>query len=187
MKPKAPRFDALVEELGRLRLDPTVPGAAEVIHEALRHKHWMPVERASALVAQHVLVDYANDLLAVWGRFLDPAAKLDPGCRAKEAALRALDTLEWWDADPFLAAVRYVQMEPAYGPPVDTAGGIRQRALSALLRLHHSHALLYAGELLADPSSTCARARPMPSANTAARRPVRSSSSACGSTTTCGC
>lgn len=146
-----PQLDALLDEIAGVNADPTRPNAEDVLRRAIRHKHWMPVERAAKVVMTHALQGHVEDLLTVWARFVDPGSKLDPGCRAKEAALTALDTLEWFDPDPFLVAIRYIQKEPAYGPPVDTAGGVRQRALSALLRQHHSHALLYAGEHLADP------------------------------------
>jgi HEAT repeat protein len=86
----------------------------------------------------------------VWDHFLENAAKTDPGCRAKEAALTALDQLQILDPDPFLPALRYVQLEPVAGGRVDTAGGVRLRGLCALLRMHHSDAGLFAGELLAD-------------------------------------
>lgn len=145
------RAEALVESLGVVDSDPNSVEAASRIREALTHKHWMPVEHAARLVAQYSLAGFTQELLAVWDRFVDPGPKLDPGCRAKESTIIALDALEWFDPDPFLKAIRYTQQEPGYGGATDTAGGIRQRALFALLRQHHSQALLYAGELLADP------------------------------------
>jgi hypothetical protein len=111
----------------------------------------MPVEYAARLIAQYSLPDFTQNLVGIWPRFIDPGPKLDPGCRAKEAALTALDALEWFDPDPFLTAIRYTQFEPGYGGRTDSAGVVRLRALYALLRQHHSQALLYAGELLADP------------------------------------
>jgi hypothetical protein len=150
-RPKANRVEALVEGLSMVQSDPNGREAQRRIREALAHKHWMPVEHAARLVGQLSLAGFAKDLVGVWGRFVNPGAKLDPGCRAKQAALLALDTLECFDPDPFLVAIRYVQLEPGYGGATDTAGGVRQRALFALLRQHHSQALLYAGELLADP------------------------------------
>jgi hypothetical protein len=145
------RAEALVEELRGLRDELDGERARQVIREALGDRHWMPVWHAARLVAEHGLSGHAEDLRAVWARFVAPGQKIDPGCRAKESALTALDVLEWFDAEPFLAAVRYTQFEPVYGGTVDTAGGVRLRALCALLRQHHSRALLHAAELLADP------------------------------------
>lgn len=148
---KTPRVESIVERLDAVHADPTSTEADQLIRQALTHKHWMAVERAARIVGQHSLARYTPELIAIWNRFNDPGAKLDPGCRAKESALVALDSLEWFDPDPFLLAIRYVQMEPGFGGAIDTAGGVRQRALFALLRQHHSQALLYAGELLTDP------------------------------------
>jgi HEAT repeat protein len=122
-----------------------------VIKDALASRHWRPVSRAARLAAARGLTGYTDDLLAVWSRFVEQGPKIDPGCRAKESALTALDVLDWSDPDPFLAAIRYTQFEPVYGGSVDTAGGVRLRALSALLRQHHARALLHAAELLTDP------------------------------------
>jgi len=47
----------------------------------------------------------------------------DPGCRARLALLEALDHMEATDDAPFVHAARYVQLEKAWGAPVDTAAG----------------------------------------------------------------
>jgi hypothetical protein len=148
---KSTPAEALVEALSVVDSDPNGAEAAQRLRAALSSKHWMPVEHAARLIAQYSLPDFTQELLQVWSRFNDPGPKLDPGCRAKEAALTALDALEWFDPDPFLTAIRYTQFEPGYGGRTDTGGTLRLRALYALLRQHHSQALLYAGELLADP------------------------------------
>ncbi|MBN2196524.1 MAG: HEAT repeat domain-containing protein [Polyangiaceae bacterium] len=150
-KPK-PTVEALVAALAELPADAPDPEAAGLVRAALGHRHWMAVEHAARAIARHGWRGFEADLQAVWGRFVDPGPKLDPGCRAKAAALTALDVLELFDPDPFLQAIRYVQFEPSWGGREDSAGGVRQRALFGLLRQRHSDALLYAGELLADPS-----------------------------------
>lgn len=150
-RPKAKGVEAIVEGLAMVDSNPNSQESEQRLREALNHKHWMPVEHAARLVGQHNLAGLAQELTHVWSRFAASGAKVDPGCRAKESALTALDTLEWFDPEPFILAVRYVQMEPVYGGTTDTAGSVRQRGLFALLRQHHSQAALYAGELLADP------------------------------------
>ncbi len=127
--------------------------ARGVIERALAHANWLVVAQAASVVGRHLLSGFEVQLCGVWGRFLEGAAKTDPGCRAKEAALTALDQLDTLDPDPFLLGVRHVQMEPVAGGRVDTAGGVRQRALHALLRMHYSDACLFAGELMADPEA----------------------------------
>jgi HEAT repeat protein len=51
--------------------------------------------------------------------------KRDPGCKAKQAIVRALVTLECQDLDFFRAGLLYRQLEPAWGRPTDTATDIR--------------------------------------------------------------
>jgi len=51
----------------------------------------------------------------------------------------------------FLRAARLVQLEPAWGEPVDTATGVRARGILALARLGWEDLDLLAAELLHDP------------------------------------
>ena len=140
-----------LETIRQLRQDPHSETATRELRRALSDNSWLLVSEAAALIGEHALDAHRDGLLEVWPRFAEKGAKTDPGCRAKEAALTALDNLELLDPDPFLAAIRFRQFEPVAGGRVDTAGGVRLRALAALLRLVHEDASLYAGELLADP------------------------------------
>jgi hypothetical protein len=74
-------------------------------------------------VAGHGLSGHTEDLLAVWSRFVDAGQKIDPGCSARESALTALDVLEWFDPDPFLAAIGCTQVQDRR--PTGIAGGRR--------------------------------------------------------------
>jgi HEAT repeat protein len=148
---RAATLDAKIEALRHVKIEKSWESATHLIEEALKDDSWLVVSEAAEMIVQQGLRDFAAPLLQVWPRFRENAAKRDPGCRAKEAALKALDYLELLDPEPFLAAIRYKQFEPSSGGRVDTAGGVRVRALMALLRMVHTKAALYAGELLADP------------------------------------
>jgi HEAT repeat protein len=142
--------DAMIEAVAGATEDPMSAHSDRILREALGHKNWYVVSEAAGAIGKHGLAGFEKELSTVWNRFVNNPAKIDPGCRAKCAALTALDQLESFDPDPFLVAVGYVQMEPVLGGRADTAGNVRQRALYALLRMCHSDALLYAGKLLAD-------------------------------------
>lgn len=144
-------LEAMLAALRRARADLPADSARTEVRRALGGRHWLVVAEAAKLVGELTLEGYEQELRGVWPRFRENAAKADPGCRAKEAALTALDLLEVLDPAPFLDAIRYRQLEPAHGGSVDTAGGVRQRALLALFRLCHPDAPAYAGELFADP------------------------------------
>jgi HEAT repeat protein len=122
----------------------------ERILAALASKRSLVVARAANLVKQHRLEDFADALKAAFARFLVDPVKTDPSCPAKLAAIEALDFTDWMDDEPFLTAARHIQLEPAWGPPVDTAAGLRSRAVLALARVGYADLQLLAGELLGD-------------------------------------
>jgi len=134
------------DELARLKEHPE----PAVITAALSSKHARVVAAAAALIKARTLEGHAAALKAAYGRFLEDPVKRDPGCRAKLAVLEALDFTETMDDEPFLAATSLTQLEPAWGPPVDTAAPCRARGVLALARMGHPDAVLIAGTLLAD-------------------------------------
>jgi HEAT repeat protein len=109
------------------------------------------VARAAHLIREHSLENFDDELRAAFEQFVPLPYKSDPSCHAKLALLEALDYGESQSAGPFLRAVRIVQKEPAWGPPVDTAAGVRARGIVGLARLGHDDLELYAAELLVDP------------------------------------
>lgn len=150
---KAPRSTSIDDKLEQLRNVirlGDLRAIETVLRDALKQSNWLLASQAAEQVAKLSLHELAPDLLNVWPRFCDGGVKRDPGCRAKEAMLTALDQLEWPNPAPFLLAVRYRQYEPGLGGKVNTAGGTRLRAQLALFRLLHDQAPLFAGELMAD-------------------------------------
>jgi hypothetical protein len=123
------------------------------LREALRTGPGLVAARAAKIVREHALEEFDGDLVDMFRRLLVDSVKNDPGCLGKLAALEALDFGGHDDAAVFLEAARTFQPEPAWGPPVDTAVGVRGRGVLALARLEHSDLSLVAGELLADPES----------------------------------
>jgi HEAT repeat protein len=128
-------------------------GAHGALLKGLEHRSWLVVAEAAAAAQELGLTDLIGPLARVWECFSRDGTKTDPGCRAKLAALDALDHLEAMDPDYFLPAVDYRQMEPVYGGRADTAGGARVRALFALHRMSHPDAVLLTGKLLGDPEA----------------------------------
>jgi HEAT repeat protein len=151
-KSKRPALEDALAELGRLgTAGPLATEGIARLRAALADARSLVVARAARIVKERTLDAFASDLVAAFERFLTDAVKTDPGCNAKLAAIEALDYTDHADPDPFLAASRHVQLEPAWGRPVDTAAPLRARAVRALARLGHPDLALVAGELLADP------------------------------------
>ena len=147
---RAANIDDKIDALKRIRQGASPELTKLILDASLKDTNWLIVSEACATIVQLSLRDFNQLLLEIWPRFIENAVKRDPGCRAKEAALKALDYAELLDPDPFLTAIRYKQFEPVLGGKVDTAGALRVRSLQALLRMSHSKAALFAGELMAD-------------------------------------
>jgi hypothetical protein len=135
------------EELAGLKANPDAAGVAL----ALRSAHARVVAAAAEQVKSRALDGHTQALQQAYERFLADPIKRDPGCRAKLAVLEALDYTESMDEVPFVAATSLTQLEPAWGPPIDTATGCRARGVLALARIGHDDAVPLAGVLLADP------------------------------------
>ena len=142
-----------VAALQTAREDPASAASREKIRAALAAPLALVAVKAARIIAENELDGFGPDLEAAFRRFLATPANPDPSCQAKIALLEALDRTESLDPDPFLLAIRCVQPEAAWGPPVDTAGRVRARGILALARLAHHDFGVLAAELLADPDA----------------------------------
>jgi HEAT repeat protein len=127
------------------------PALAMELRPFLRDKVGFVAAAAASLVAEHELLGLEGELEEVFRRFLEDPVKTDPGCRAKLAAAEALRTLDVRAPDVYLRGVAYRQLEPSYGPPLDTASALRVCCAAALLETRHPMALTEVAPLLADP------------------------------------
>ena len=133
--------------------DAASPDARARLREALAAGIGLVAARAAKIIREHAVDGFEAELCAAFRRLRADPVKIDPGCLGKLAALEALDFGGSDDAEVFLEATRTTQPEPAWGPPVDTAVGVRARGVLALARLLHPDLSLVAGTLLADPLS----------------------------------
>ncbi len=156
----ARRPTKLDRQLDRLRAlgDAGDAEAIGPLEELLGDSSGIVVSQAAHAVQTRGLRELRPALRAAFDRLLIDPVKRDPGCLGKHAALEALDHLDETDPDVFLRAVRLVQLEPAYGASVDTAGGVRSRGGAALARLGHDDALLALARLVGDPIADVRRA-----------------------------
>jgi HEAT repeat protein len=151
---KKGRQVALETELADIGLalqDPRSPGNHQRLRDALLGASSIAAARVAASIGERRLDGFEEVLQQTFRRFLRDPVKSDPGCRAKLAALEALDQLESTDTATFVCAASYIQKEPAFGDPIDTAVGVRARAVAALARMSFTDLPLIAADLLADP------------------------------------
>jgi len=149
-------FDRKLEALSALRANPDAPETAAALRRALKDRSNYVVSKAVAIVADLRLEGMIPDLLTAFDRFLVDGAKTDSQCWAKNAIARALRDFEYEDADVFLRGSRHVQMEPSFGPPVDTAATLRGICALALAacRIHREIILRRLADLVCDSEKT---------------------------------
>jgi HEAT repeat protein len=122
----------------------------ESIGKALQDKNYRVVGKAASIAEERQLHERVPDLLAAYTRFLQDPVKRDPNCIAKKAIVRALVALECRDTQFYLEGIRYVQMEPAWGSPVDTAVDVRGSCAMGLVSSGYVRAVPELAILLAD-------------------------------------
>jgi HEAT repeat protein len=127
------------------------PTLAMELRPFLRDKAGIVAAAAATIVADHELRGLEKDLEESFLRFLVDPVKTDPGCRAKLAAAEALRKLDVRAPDVYARGIAVRQLEPTFGPPIDTAAAVRVCCAAALLETRHTLALLDVGPLLADP------------------------------------
>lgn len=151
------RRDALAAELERLR---ALGGAGEAelraaVVAALRDRRCHVVALAARLAADRELRHLDEDLDAAFTRFLTDPVKRDPGCAAKSAIATAWRATSCGSIELQRRGARYRQLEPSWGPPVDTAGGLRSTCAFTLVERSDPDVLQVLADLLADTEAPC--------------------------------
>ena len=109
------------------------PAQIEHIRKTLSHRNNFLVSKAAKLAVECELTQLLPDILTAYDRFFHDAAKSDPKCWAKEALAKALVKLGHRSKDAYLRGMRHHQMEPSFGPDIDTAGTLRATCAHALV------------------------------------------------------
>ena len=112
------------------RRDP--PSAVAPLRKALGDRVNLMVAKAAALASELRFTELTPDLLRAFDRLFENPAKTDQQCWGKNAIATALKELDYNESAPFLRGAVHIQMEPAYGGAVDTAGALRGICLLAL-------------------------------------------------------
>lgn len=124
--------------------------ARDALRKALSNKTNLIAAKAAEIAGEHRVMDLADDVAAMFRRFMPNASKADKGCVGKTAAAKALYAMGADDAELFLAGVRHHQPEASWGKPVDTAVELRGICSIALVRMRHRDAIVETIPLLAD-------------------------------------
>lgn len=124
--------------------------AAAELRRFLADKNGYLVGEAAQAAGRLSLSELTPDLAAAFSRLLVDAVKVDRGCFGKNRILEALLAFDAHESAVYLAGLRHVQREPAFGEPTDTAAGLRGLCALALFHMDYRSALLEVTPLLVD-------------------------------------
>lgn len=134
---KRTTFEEKLAAMRRLRdLDGPGPDDAAAVRKAIADRSNFVAAAAAEVAGAWRLGEAAADLEAAFRRFMVDPTKDDKLCRAKIAVVQALEKLEHAAPGVFEEASRHIQMEAAWGPPVDTAPPLRGAGLIGLTRIN---------------------------------------------------
>jgi hypothetical protein len=152
-KGKGPRgMEARLEAVRALRGQPATAELEARLAQALADRSNLVVAAAAELVAEATLFKLVPALAAAFDRLMIDPVSSDKTCRGKTAIARALVQLDSDSARVFTTGLSHLQLEPAFGPPEDTAPELRAQCALGLVRSRHPDAAVLVAERLADPS-----------------------------------
>jgi HEAT repeat protein len=137
-------------ELSKLREVPNSPALRTELQKHLSSRVNLVVAKAAQIAGRLEDRSLVPDLIQAFDRFMVNAAQTDKGCVAKTEIVKALCTLECEREELFLKGIRHVQLEPAYGGPVDTACELRSTSAAGLVQMGSAEALTELVTLMAD-------------------------------------
>lgn len=104
------------------------------IETGLKSKSNIVVEFAAKLVGERECRVNKDLLVDAFDYFAEDGVDRDKNCRAKTPIVEALTSLGYDDPDFYLAGMKYRQLEPAWGDPVETAANVRGASAYGLIR-----------------------------------------------------
>lgn len=162
---KPSRRDPLEDRLNAisaLRREKTGPELLDKLRSALADKHNLIVARAARVAGDLSLSELEPELIAAFERLMADPARLDKGCSAAKNIAEALLALEVSAVGVFRRGLRHVQMEPAFGGPIDVAIELRGNCAIGLAGCAYAEVVVELVPLLVDKAemvrATAARA-----------------------------
>jgi HEAT repeat protein len=146
--------DPIEQALDRLStLRSGVGSPAEVAQELKRflgNRSNLVSAKAAKTAGQLRSSQLIPDLVAAFERLMSDPQKMDKGCAAITEIVAALYEMDYVEPEIYLKGIHHVQMEGAYGPPVDAAAKLRAFSALGLVRTRHPNALDEVVTLLVD-------------------------------------
>jgi len=149
---RTPATSAFDDKLARIRALADAPPASPVpdLRRFLADPAGYLVGEAAKVAAALELRELIPDLAAAFLRLIDAPATSDKGCHGKKRLVEALLQLDADTPEVYLAGLRCVQREGAFGEPIDTAAPLRGLCAHALFHISHRDAVVEVAPLLMD-------------------------------------
>jgi hypothetical protein len=142
---------ATIDALIQLFRDPAV--SDDALRKGLKHRAGLVVASAARNIAENDRTGFEAQLSSAFGRLCTQASKRDPGCQGKTWVCKALRS---WPADEvLLKGARFVQLDPAWGPPEDVSTEMRCLCTLELVGRGCPEAPGLLAERLAESSTVC--------------------------------
>jgi HEAT repeat protein len=148
--PHKNHFETQLAALDALKQETDATLRESRLRLALHDKSNFVVARAARMAGEWECKRLIPDMIAAFDRFLKNPIKTDKGCAAKQAIAEALLELDYDGEEVYLPGIRHIQLEPAYGPPEDTAELLRGKCAMGLVRIGYPNALVELTDLLVD-------------------------------------
>ncbi len=143
-------MEAALDAISALRANPDQPDGGKQLKAAIGSKISVVVSKAAKLAGELRKEELIPELAAAFERFMKEPHKYDKGCRALIEIVTALYTMDYPGHEVYLKGIRHVQMEGAYGPPVDNAVPLRAVSALGLAQSRYPDAMEELVRLLAD-------------------------------------
>lgn len=147
---KPTKSETAFRALERIAFAPITPEAVTELRHALAGSVSLLASKAADIAAAKGVHELIPDMVGAFERFLVDGAHTDKLCNAKISVAKALNTLEFMGDSVFLKGAYYVQKEPAYGEPIDTAIELRCNCAHGLARIVHPDAHAVLADMLVD-------------------------------------
>ena len=144
--------DRTQEQLDQLReIRNNAAGSIRVLEDALKSASNHVAAKAAAIIEGDSLRQLTSQLLAAFDRFMADAPRIDKGCAATTAIVKALYALDYQDPTPYRRGIRHRQNEGL--GPTDVATELRGASAMGLAQTSDDRAMDELVLLLTDPEA----------------------------------
>lgn len=148
-------FDEELTRLQAIYRAPISGDSIDTLRGALKGSQATLAALAAEIAGLRRVADLEQDMVRAFNRFMTTA---DMNCQVKIAVSEALQKLDHLGDEVYLRGIRHVQMQPAFGKPIDVAADLRASCAVALANMRHPKASYELTRLLVDPEINPRRA-----------------------------